>query len=1330
MPDLRILAWNVRGITSAVKRAALIDALGAYDIAVLTETWLDPEQARSLHFPGFRHYFCCRPRPAAAAGRRAPAGRHSAGVSVLVRFALQPFITVLPPPAGSVLDCVWLRVSRRCLQSHAADLVCCAAYIPPAGTNFYSQTGITAVRAFELLGKHVADTVRDGESFVLLGDLNAHTGTLSDVPNLPDGHWQRGPATAVPLYQAYEHVGERCNEDPIAPCAMGAALIQSVCIPHGLVIANGRACGDEAGAVTHQAVHSHRPATLDYCIVSLALLSRISTLRVLPFTTGGPKFSDHAPLDVRLAVLAERAHAPAPPPRAPRFDVSRWPLYAAEVCSAECASEIDRIHAALRDGTATVTDTVTALARTLRAASKRAFAHTPTDPGTTGLADWWTQECADAKQPYLQALAALHDARAAAEAPRDVPALRERMRELRRIYCDVCKRAREAAGVRDLGETLERLLKEDPRQFWRGITPDAHSLPSRAGAEALSMDAAYAGFRQLLSSKPVFDERQTRIARDEVYYLHTMSGAAARVRGQPPNPDQLTAQTLAKKAERTAAAVRHGMGDAFELSASEVEHALLHMRNGKAAGADRMPAEHLKYARRTLTLPDGSQRTESVLTGLCTTLFNQIICSRQYPEPWCTTLLTPIYKGKGAKSDPNNYRGVAVACALAKCYASAVERRVSAFLEAEGLRAFGQAGFRRKVGTHHNLFVLRHLIDVHCFDPGNLVLIACFVDFTKAFDTVQREVLWQRARTIGLHGQMLDALRVMYHTVSMRVKLNGKLSAVFDSVIGVKQGDPLSPALFGIFIEVLPELLAEYMASGELRLDLHKHSPFTDGMILIYMLFADDLTLMARSREAIQVLLDKLSHFSAVMGLEVNVSKTECVVFGHPRALRKFTDWPSRFRPKPFAPTYNGQPIRVVTEARYVGMRFRNDGSPTGNEEALRLAGTRASFALRARMLALGNLTPAMQTDLFDRLVRPVITYGCQVWGDEHLVAPDPDEPPTGKHAFTRSGPLEKVVTDFARFVTRAGKLAPNACLLRDLCLDTVQITCAQTVLRFWNELRDKPDCMAGRVARADARALHWGNTRSWTYHVCIFLADLGLIPHPRVVEGLRLLREYEASRPAARLYFSSGMAQEVFPPDLVDYLMSLRIDVNDAVARLRKRWDARLARATASPPRTCALHPKFNAYVNWASAPSAADSSQRPAHLTAHIPTEKRAWLFRFRLGTWVHLAVNAARLAPPPHLPRHLRVCTRCTAGCVEDELHIALECRCYQHIRDRFPLLFPPPPRAPAAAGGPPSPPSTPPNPDCRLRSLLNHPQQGQVADFIYELYKATKPHEAAH
>ncbi len=258
-------------------------------------------------------------------------------------------------------------------------------------------------------------------------------------------------------------------------------------------------------------------------------------------------------------------------------------------------------------------------------------------------------------------------------------------------------------------------------------------------------------------------------------------------------------------------------------------------------------------------------------------------------------------------------------------------------------------------------------------------------------------------------------------------------------------------------------------------------------------------------------------------------------------------------------------------------------------------------------------------------------------------------------------------------------------------------------MLRFWNELRDKPDCMAGRMARADARALHWGNTRC-----------------------------YEASRPDARLHFSCSRAhQHFFPPDLDDYLMSLRIDVNDAVARLRQRWDARLARATADPPRTCTLHPKFNAYVTWVSAPpAAADSSrQRPAHLTAHIPTEKRTWLFRFRLGTWLHLAVNAARLAPKPHLPRHLRVCTRCAAGCIEDELHVALECPCYQHIRDRFPLLFPPP-AVPAAAGGSPPPsPHPPPNPDRRLRSLLNHTQQDQVADFIFELYKATRPPNAA-
>jgi hypothetical protein len=61
------------------------------------------------------------------------------------------------------------------------------------------------------------------------------------------------------------------------------------------------------------------------------------------------------------------------------------------------------------------------------------------------------------------------------------------------------------------------------------------------------------------------------------------------------------------------------------------------------------------------------------------------------------------------------------------------------------------------------------------------------VDFVKAFDMVQRPLLWKRLEGIGLHGKTLDTISHLYQQVSMRVKLDGRISDAFNNVLGVKQ---------------------------------------------------------------------------------------------------------------------------------------------------------------------------------------------------------------------------------------------------------------------------------------------------------------------------------------------------------------------------------------------------------------------------------------------------------------------------------------------------------------------------------------------------------------
>ena len=121
--------------------------------------------------------------------------------------------------------------------------------------------------------------------------------------------------------------------------------------------------------------------------------------------------------------------------------------------------------------------------------------------------------------------------------------------------------------------------------------------------------------------------------------------------------------------------------------------------------------------------------------------------------------------------------------------------------EQHGHRARGQAGFRRGRSCTDNIFILRHTAEKYTNNGGKLY--CCFIDFRKAYDLIIRTRLWARLKALGMHGRMLSAVQSMYAQVEICARVRGELSESFASNVGVKQGDPLSPLLFGLFIDAI-----------------------------------------------------------------------------------------------------------------------------------------------------------------------------------------------------------------------------------------------------------------------------------------------------------------------------------------------------------------------------------------------------------------------------------------------------------------------------------------------------------------------------------------------
>ena len=150
-----------------------------------------------------------------------------------------------------------------------------------------------------------------------------------------------------------------------------------------------------------------------------------------------------------------------------------------------------------------------------------------------------------------------------------------------------------------------------------------------------------------------------------------------------------------------------------------------------------------------------------------------------------------------------------------------LDHRIAVWAETEGIKfeAKGQAGFRKDFRTTDNIFVLKSMIDKQKQTHGKLY--CCFVDFKKAFDTVPRGLLWQVMETVGICRPILDCIKSLslYSHDSAAVRTQEDLSDIFDCLMGVKQGCPLSATLFGLFVDGLKQHLMDTLGHDVSRGD-------------------------------------------------------------------------------------------------------------------------------------------------------------------------------------------------------------------------------------------------------------------------------------------------------------------------------------------------------------------------------------------------------------------------------------------------------------------------------------------------------------------------------
>jgi Reverse transcriptase (RNA-dependent DNA polymerase) len=495
----------------------------------------------------------------------------------------------------------------------------------------------------------------------------------------------------------------------------------------------------------------------------------------------------------------------------------------------------------------------------------------------------------------------------------------------------------------------------------------------------------------------------------------------------------------------------------------EIEQAQARLKNYKAADFQGLIIEMFKYAYKTVKVLNKETR-KYVFSSVITTLFNRMFMAGVVPHQLNIGTIIPIFKS-GDRTDLNNYRGITVISLLSKWYASAINIRLDRFAEVHHLRSIFQAGFRRKFTVSDWLFTLNSLIvgAEHYKEP----LYICFVDLKKAFDSLRRDVMIAVLKALGFHGYILDAIIAIYSAVRCGVRINKKLSDLFYSTMGVRQGDPLSSLLFGLVIDRF-EKFEETRAPG-----MGKRM----GTLLLQMLlFADDILLVANSRDTLQMFVNLLGEFCDMYHLTVNTSKTVAMLFTNTRG--KFDVSPLLCK---------GQPILFTESSKYLGLTFHAKKGVIASIPQLCAAATRAICSVHRKSSYARVNNAAIKLKLFDSMVVPILTYGCVVW------APQFSSNPFYAPDCVRND-VEKVHVTFLRRLVGARKSIPYWVLLREFGRTPICLAWWVAVAKFSKRLFELPDSsVLKQVMRYEIQLSLQGSTKNWLSRVLSSIAVMGI---------------------------------------------------------------------------------------------------------------------------------------------------------------------------------------------------------------------------------------------
>ena len=198
----------------------------------------------------------------------------------------------------------------------------------------------------------------------------------------------------------------------------------------------------------------------------------------------------------------------------------------------------------------------------------------------------------------------------------------------------------------------------------------------------------------------------------------------------------------------------------------------------------------------------------------------------------------------------------------------------------------------------------------------------------------------------------------MYSTTKCAVRQGNVFSDFFNTSVGVKQGDNLSPTLFNIFVD-----------DFETYLDKVVTNPVYLGDISFnHLFFADDLVLFSETPVGLQNCLDILSKYCTEWKLHVNLQKTKVMVCSKKKINNCYGFY------------FEHSILDIVDKYKYLGTILQSNGSLKSACDDLATRARKAYFALKSKLPFGSELTPKLWLKLYESIIVPIITYSSEIW--------------------------------------------------------------------------------------------------------------------------------------------------------------------------------------------------------------------------------------------------------------------------------------------------------------------------------------------------------------